>query len=130
MSLFVLFDNILGMKLKAKETLSMLFARLTSLRRRLSNWNPRIDLPDQLILVCILRALPAKYAPTCTIIMATRAMDLATAKTMLLDAENADARLITRNLGSEGNPKSGNPVGNALTVGTVPKKKQPRKHWF
>ena len=56
--------------------------------------------------------------------MATRAMDLETAKTMLLDAENADARLITRNLGSEGNPNSGNPVGNALTVGTVPTKKK------
>ena len=39
MSLFVLFDNILGMKLKPKETLSMLFARLTSLRRRLRNYD-------------------------------------------------------------------------------------------
>lgn len=116
MSLFMLFGNILGMKLKAKETLSMLFARLTSLRQRLRNWQPRIDLPDQLILVCILRALPTTYASTCTIIMATRAMDLETAKIMLLDAENADARLINQNLGSTN-------TGNALTAGYVPKKK-------
>ena len=115
------------MRLKPKETLSSLFARITALRRRLLNWTPRLELPDQLILVCILRALPTNYSSTCTIIMATRNIDLSTAKTMLLDAENADARLIMKNLGSGANTNRtshGNPVGNALTVGTIPKKKE------
>ena len=132
MSLFVLFDNILGMKLKPKETLAALFARITALRRRLLNWSPPIRLPEQLILVCILRALPAKYASTCTIIMATRNIDLSTAKIMLLDAENADANLINRNLGS-GAPAGTTPVGNALTtkdIKKIDKKKKKQRKYF
>ena len=61
MSLFVLFDNVLSLKLKTGEKLSTLFSRMMALRQRLSNWTPPIMLPDQLVLVCILRALPTKY---------------------------------------------------------------------
>jgi len=98
MSLFILFDNILGLRIKPNEKLSALFTRLKQLRRRLSNWTPPISLPDQLILVCILRALPEKYRSTRIIIMASKDIQLDTAEQMLLDAENADAKLIQNTL--------------------------------
>ena len=121
MSLFVLFDNVLSLKLKTGEKLSTLFSRMMALRQRLSNWTPPIMLPDQLVLVCILRALPTKYQSTRTIIMATQDILLDTAKHMLLDAENADARLIQATLGSNAN--SYEDTGTALAANAHNEKK-------
>lgn len=121
MSLYTLFENIISLKLKPTEKLSSLFSRLTAMRRRLANWTPPIRLPDQLILVCILRSLPTKYKATRTIIMSSRNVDLTTAKTMLLDAENADAQLIHDTLGS-----TDVEAGNKALI-TKPERKKTKK---
>ena len=105
MSLFVLFDSIISIRLKPNESLDAMFARITNMRQRLSNWTPTINIPDELVLVCILKALPDKYNATRTIVMATKGIDISTAKTMLLDAENRDAMLISKTLGSHKIPE-------------------------
>jgi hypothetical protein len=132
MSLFTLFESVISIKLKTGEKLSTLFSRLTNLRRRLANWTPPIRLPDQLIVVCILRALPSSYNATRTIIMATQGISLETVRAMLLDAENADARLIKNTLGSgaqqhsTGAQQTSTKTGHGLAT-TTDRQRKPRR---
>ena len=102
MSLFAVFGALITVSLSDGEELFGLFARIEDCNQRLMNWVPPIVLPEQLLLVCTLRALPTNiYGPTVTIIMAKRpAADLETCHEMLLDAENADATRTTAKLGS------------------------------
>ena len=100
MSLFTLFEQLITISVKPSESLDSYFSRATQLRQRLSQWDPPITLPDELIMVCLLRLLPKGYHSTRTIIMATQKITLPLCKSILLDAEGGDARLITDTIGS------------------------------
>ena len=100
MALFTLFDQLISLKLGAKENLASLYARAHGIRARLKNWKPPIVLPDQLIIVCLMRLLPRQYHGTRTIIMTTSGITLPSCRDMLLDAENRDAERVKRELGT------------------------------
>ena len=102
MALFTLFDQLISLRLGPKESFSSLFARATGIRARLKNWKPPIELPDQLLIVCLMRQLPRQFHGTRTIIMTTPTITLASCRDMLLDAENRDAERVKRELGTAG----------------------------
>ena len=132
MGLYTLFVTLITVQLRPKETIHSLFSRVKIVRARLKGWRPPIDLPDQLVLVCILRLLPREFGSTRTIIMSKREVDLNTAYDMLLDAENADANLIARTIGSGkssvSNGLSASAVGTSnKTTKKVRRKREPAK---
>ena len=100
MALFTLFDQLISLRLGAQESFSSLYARALGIRARLSNWRPPIVLPDQLMIVCLMRLLPRQFHGTRTIIMTTPSVSLPACRDMLLDAENRDAERVKRELGS------------------------------
>ena len=100
MALFTLFDQLITIKLGAKENFASLYARALGIRARLKNWRPPIVLPDQLIIVCLMRMLPRQFHGTRTIIMSTAGITLSSCRDMLLDAENRDAERVKRELGT------------------------------
>ena len=100
MALFTLFDQLISLKLGAKENFASLYARAHGIRARLKNWRPPIVLPDQLIIVCLMRFLPRQFHGTRTIIMTTSGITLSSCRDMLLDAENRDAERVKRELGT------------------------------
>ena len=100
MALFTLFDQLISLKLGAKESFASLFSRALGIRARLNNWKPPIKLPDQLIIVCLMRQLPRQFHGTRTIIMTTPSLTLRSCRDMLLDAENRDAERVKQELGT------------------------------
>jgi hypothetical protein len=127
--LYTLFVSLITLQLRNRESITSLFSRVRIVRARLSSWNPPIILPDQLILVCVLRLLPREYASTRTILMSRKHIELTTAYDMLLDAENADANLISRTIGS-GKPTVSNGLVASTALATQPQAssgKQPRR---
>ena len=104
MALFTLFSQLITIHMKPDKGLTDLFGRCMEIRVRLKNWRPPIILPDNLIIVCLLRLLPAKFHSTRTIIMSTKGITLKACKEMLLDVENGDAERIAKSLGSSGDP--------------------------
>ena len=117
MALFTLFDQLISIKLGSKETFASLYARILGIRERLENWKPPIKLPDQLIIVCLMRLLPRQFHGTRTIIMSTPSVTLRTCRDMLLDAENRDAERVKRELGTANNPPVREPVEGTGLVG-------------
>ena len=101
MALFTLFSKLITLQLKPGEKLRSLYARALAIRTRLLNWKPPVTLPDKLIIVCLLRLLPGKYASTRLIIMSSSAMNLKKCQDMLLDVENGDAERVAKSLGSQ-----------------------------
>ena len=79
MALFTLFSQLISLRLNSGENFASMYARALGIRARLANWQPPIELPDQLIIVCILRLLPGLYHGTRTIIMSTADVTLKTA---------------------------------------------------
>ena len=132
MGLFTLFVSLITLSLKPRETISSLFSRARLIRSRLSAWKPPILLPDQLILVCVLHLLPREYSSTRTIIMSKREATLSTAYDMLLDAENADANLISKTIGSGKSTVSNGLISTSQALvsdthlGLIPKKAKKR----
>lgn len=102
MALFTLFDQLISLRLGAKENFVSLFARAIGIRVRLKNWKPPIELPDQLIIVCLMRKLSRQFHETRPIIMTTPSITLTSCRDMLLDAENRDAERVKRELGTAG----------------------------
>ena len=132
MALFTLFTQLIGLQLKPKENLVTLYARAQGIRARLRDWDPPIILPDQLIIVCLLRQLPGLYHGTRTIIMSTPNVTLKSCKEMLLDVENGDAVRIAKELGSQtARAEASHATGTGLVAQPAgdrkKKKKKPEK---
>jgi hypothetical protein len=123
MSLYAVFDALITSSMQPGEDLQVLFTRIEDCNQRLLNWTPKIELPEQLIMVCTLRALPSEiFAHTITIIMARRpSVDLHTCHEMLLDAENRDAQRTTAHLSASAT-KSGTTTVAGLVSATTPRK--------
>ena len=96
----MLFSQLITLRLGEKEKLRSLFGRVMRIQSRLLNWNPPIELPEQLMIVCVLRLLSTKFHATRTIIMSTSGISLCKCKEMLLDVENRDAEIVAREVGS------------------------------
>ena len=127
MGLHTLFVTLITIQLRPKECIQSLFSRVKIVRSRLKGWNPPIVLPDQLVLVCILRLLPREFSSTRTIIMSKREVDLTTAYDMLLDAENADANLIARTIGSGKSSVSNGLAATSVSTSSLTKGKKTRR---
>lgn len=127
MALFTLFTNLITLRLGPNEKLRELYARMQQIRTRLLNWKPPVVLPDKLMIVCILRLLPAKYHSTRTIIMSSTTITLNGCKELLLDVENADAEHLLATLGTKGTTKPDVPEGSGLLGDSQPKKKGGKK---
>ena len=128
MALFTLFSQLISLRMGSGENFASLYARALGIRARLKNWKPPIELPDQLLIVCIMRLLPGKFHGTRTIIMSTHNMTLQAARDMLLDCENGDAERVAKELGSQSRKTpSGDDPGEALTAGGEKKKKKKKR---
>ena len=127
MALFTLFSQLISLRLGSGETFSSLYARALGIRARLANWKPPIILPDQLIIVCLLRMLPSLFHGTRTIIMSTANVSLDTARDMLLDCENGDATRVAQQLGSR--PPKTQPAENSGTglIGDSDRRRKKKK---
>ena len=101
MALFVLYDSIMNLRLKAGESIEAMFTRAEAIRMRLRNWQPEpVSVPDQLIICSVLRHLPAKYAAVRSIIMsATPAKSLPCIRGLLMDVEGRDADITAAAVG-------------------------------
>ena len=128
MALFTLFNQLINMQLAGGEGIAELYGRILEIRARLQNWDPPIALPDQLLIVCMLRLLPRNYHPTRTIIMSRDAITLKASKDMLLDVENRDAERVAAAVGSRGAPRAHSNATALVTYDSrqkyKPKKKQ------
>ena len=101
MALLTLFSELINIQLASGKGIAEMYGRVLEIRARLANWDPPINLPDQLLIMCILRLLPRTYHPTRTIIMSSRdPISLKVTKDMLLDAENRDAERVAEAVGS------------------------------
>ena len=128
MALFTLFTNLITLRLGTGEGLREMYARMHQIRTRLLNWKPPVVLPDKLMMVCILRLLPARYHGTRTIIMSNPKITLKGCKELLLDVENADAERVLATLGTKGAKPTAAaaPEASGLLVGRPPKKPSTR----
>ena len=133
MALFTLFSQLITLQLRPGEGFASLNARALGIRERLANWNPPIKLPDQLLIVCLLRLLPSMFHGSRTIIMSTPNIDINTARDMLLDVENRDAERIATELGAKAQappPPATGLLGDGIPPPPPPKltkKKKKRK---
>ena len=100
-SLMAIFSALLGLKLKSGEVFEQFARRIDLLIQRLRNWRPPVILPEQLLLFCALRALPAvPFGPVRHIILASPNITYATGVSMLRDVANTGADVINTTLGS------------------------------
>ena len=124
MALFTLFSQLITLHLKSGEGIAGLYGRILEIRSRLSNWDPPIELPDKLIIVCMLRLLPRLFHAARTIIMTKDAITLKESKDMLLDVENRDAQRVAAAVGSKIAAK---PEASALLTNVTKKKKKKKR---
>ena len=100
-SLMAIFSALLSLALKDGESFDMFGRRLNLLIQRLRNWRPPVILPEQLLLFCALRALPAvPFGPVRHIILASPQITFVVGMGMLRDVANTGGELITNTLGS------------------------------
>ena len=100
-SLMAVFSALLGLSLRDEETFEQFSRRIDLLIQRLRNWRPPVVLPEQLLLFCALRALPAvPYGPVRHIILASPRVTYQEGMAMLRDVANTGGELITNTLGS------------------------------
>ena len=130
MALFTLFSQLISVQLRSGEKIAGLYGRILEIRQRLQNWDPPIILPDQLLIVCMLRMLPRQFHATRTIIMSRDVINLKQSKDMLLDVENQDAERVAAAVGSKQSVKPAS-AGTALMTNANPprriKKKKKKK---
>ena len=94
------FSALLSISLRDKETFEQFERRIGLLIQRLRNWQPPVILPEQLLLFCALRALPAvPFGPVRHIILATPRITFRSGMSMLKDVANTGGQftLVTRN---------------------------------
>ena len=73
----------------------------------MQNWRPPVLLPEQLLLFCVLRALPVvPYGPVRHIILASPTITFYQGMAMLKDVANSGGELIASTLGSKSSTKS------------------------
>lgn len=114
-SLMAIFSALLSLALKDGESFDLFARRIDLLIQRLRSWRPPVFLPEQLLLFCALRALPAvPFGPVRHIILATPRMTFSTGMGMLRDVANTGGALITSTLGS------GSAVSKAANVLCAP----------
>ena len=105
-SLMAVFSTLISLSLRDQETFEQFERRIGLLIQRLRNWRPPIYLPEQLLLFCALRGLPAvPYGPVRHIILASPGINYFAGMAMLRDVANTGGELITTTLGS-GTPNS------------------------
>ena len=127
MALFTLFSQLINIQLAGTEGIAGLYGRILEIKSRLENWDPPITLPDQLLIVCMLRLLPRTYHPTRTIIMTRDAVTLKASKNMLLDSENRDAERVAAAVGSKVKPSAAATALVTYDPRRKPNKKKKRK---
>ena len=126
MALLTLFSELINIQLSGNKGIAEMYGRILQIRARLSNWDPPIILPDQLLMMCMLRLLPRTYHATRTIIMSSReTIVLKIAKDMLLDAENRDAERVAEAVGSSKTPRP-QPSATALVTYEPPQRRKPK----
>ena len=95
------FSALLALSLREKESFEQFERRIGLLIQRLRNWCPPVILPEQLLLFCALRALPAvPYGPVRHIILASPNINYRVGMSMLKDVADSGSALITSTLGS------------------------------
>ena len=100
-SLMAVFSALLSLSLHDNETFEQFSRRMELLIQRLQNWRPPVVLPEQLLLFCALRALPAvPYGPVRHIILASPHVGYLAGMGMLRDVANTGGELIANTLGS------------------------------
>ena len=88
-SLMAVFSALIFLTLKDEESFEQFARRLDLLIQRLRNWRPPVVLPEQLLLFCALRALPAvPYGPVRHIILASPRITFSAGMGMLKDVAN------------------------------------------
>ena len=127
MALFTLFSQLISMQLRSGEKVAGLYGRLLEIRQRLENWDPPIILPDQLLIVCMLRMLPRQFHATRTIIMSRDVINLEQSKDMLLDVENQDAERVNAAVGSKPTVKPTSTATALVTNGPPRRVKKKKK---
>ena len=101
-SLMAVFSALFSLALDSDETFEQFARRINLPIQRLHNWRPPVILPEQLLLFCALRALPAvPYGPVRHIILATPTISFSQGMAMLKDVANTGGELITSTLGSK-----------------------------
>ena len=104
-SLMAIFSALLALSLRDKESFEQFERRIGLLIQRLRNWRPPVILPEQLLLFCALRALPAvPYGPVRHIILASPNINYRVGMSMLKDVADTGGALITSTLGSGTDP--------------------------
>ena len=100
-SLMAVFSALMCLSLRDEENFDQFARRIELLIQRLQNWRPPVILPEQLLLFCALRALPAvPYGPVRHIILASPRITFMTGMSMLRDVANTGGELIANTLGS------------------------------
>ena len=100
-SLMAVFSALICLSLKDDESFEQFSRRIELLIQRLRNWRPPVILPEQLLLFCALRALPAvPYGPVRHIILASPRITFVGGMAMLKDVANTGGALIANTLGS------------------------------
>ena len=129
MALLTLFIQLITIQLKPNEKIAGLYGRVLAIKARLENWDPPVTLPDNLLMVCMLRLLPRVFHQTRTIIMTTKDITLNDSKEMLLDVENKDAERVVAAVGSAGAsaPRRNYKVTTALVSNTNTFKRKKKK---
>ena len=106
-SLMAVFSALFTLSLGTNETFEDFDRHIGLLIQRLQNWRPPVVLPEQLLLYCALRALPAvPYGPVRHIILATPNISYYGGMAMLRDVANTGGELIASTLGSASSSKS------------------------
>ena len=129
MALLTLFIQLITIQLKPNEKIAGIYGRILEIKSRLANWNPPVELPDKLLMVCMLRLLPRVFHQTRTIIMTQKDITLDESKEMLLDVENKDAERVAAAVGSTGAsaPRRNQKVATALVSNTNTSKRKKKK---
>ena len=105
-SLMAVFSTLISLSLRDQETFEQFERRIGLLIQRLRNWCPPIYLPEQLLLFCALRGLPAvPHGPVRHVILASPGINYFAGMAMVRDVANTGGELITTTLGS-GTPNS------------------------
>ena len=126
-SLMAIFSALFSLAMKDGESFDMFARRIDLLIQRLRSWRPPVILPEQLLLFCALRALPAvPFGPVRHIILASPQMTYSVGMGMLRDVANTGGELITSTLGSgSSTPKA----ANVLCAPACPTHPPPHQCW-
>ena len=104
-ALFTLFSSLFTMKFTEGELFEAYKRRFDLIINHFTNWDPPIQLPEQLLLFFVLRGLPAQpYGPVTHIVLASDQIDLRKGLRLLRDVGQSEVGLINTTMGSTANP--------------------------